>query len=305
MAQNRTSWAPIVGLTTAMVVWGSSFIALKVACTAYHPMVVIFGRMFIGSLCFLAFWKKVKESKYQKGDWKPLLLMVMFEPCLYFLFETWAITQTTASQAGMITAMLPLLVAVTAFFILKEKITARTIGGFLIAITGIFILSAGAEASESAPNPALGNFLEIIAMFMATGYTIMIKKLAARYSPLVLTVAQSAAGAVFYFPLMFIPPSNLPTQLDPGGLAAILYLGTIVTFGGYGLYNYGVSRIPASQASAFVNLIPVFAIILGWLILDETFTPLQYPAAILVFAGVFISQDRGRSAAKAGVEARG
>ncbi len=65
-----------------------------------------------------------------------------------------------------------------------------------------------------------------------------------------------------------------------------------VTLGAYGLYNFGVSRIPASQASAFVNLIPVFTVILGWIILNERFAPVQYLASALVFSGIFLSQDR-------------
>ncbi|MBT8329347.1 MAG: DMT family transporter, partial [Desulfofustis sp.] len=76
---------------------------------------------------------------------------------------------------------------------------------------------------------------------------------------------------------------------------AVIYLGSFVTLGAYLLYNYGVSKIPASQASAFVNLIPVFAVILGFLILGERFTPIQFVASALVLLGVFISQRRVKS----------
>ena len=72
---------------------------------------------------------------------------------------------------------------------------------------------------------------------------------------------------------------------------AVVYLGAVVTLGAYGCYNYGVSKLPASQATAFVNLIPVFTIILGWLILGEKFNFMQYLAAAVVFAGVILSQD--------------
>jgi drug/metabolite transporter (DMT)-like permease len=64
--------------------------------------------------------------------------------------------------------------------------------------------------------------------------------------------------------------------------------------GAYGLYNYAVSKVPASQASAFVNLIPVFTVILGRIILDEHFTAVQYVASAIVIAGVFMSQDMSR-----------
>jgi drug/metabolite transporter (DMT)-like permease len=56
-----------------------------------------------------------------------------------------------------------------------------------------------------------------------------------------------------------------------------------------------VSKIPASQASAFINLIPVCAVILGFIILGERFTPIQFVASALVLLGVFISQRRVQS----------
>ncbi|MEW5723582.1 MAG: DMT family transporter [Thermodesulfobacteriota bacterium] len=294
MEDERTHWLPIMGLVLAMLIWGSSFIALKLAFRSFDPMVVIFGRMFLGSLCLIFFYRRFRGILYRKGDLGLILLMAFCEPCLYFLFEAFAVVNTTASQAGMITAILPLLVAVSARVFLKEHISRRTLTGFLVAIAGTVWLSAGAEASTHAPRPALGNFLEFTAMVCATGYVTLLKKLSERYTPLFLTAAQAFVGTLFYLPILFLPTTTLPARFDPGGLLAIAWLGTFVTCGAYGLYNYGLSRIPASQASAFVNLIPVFAVVLGWLILDETFTLPQYLASILVFLGVFLSHDRRR-----------
>ena len=86
----------------------------------------------------------------------------------------------------------------------------------------------------------------------------------------------------------------MPTELYPVPALAVVYLGSFVTLGAYLCYNYGVSKIPASQASAFVNLIPVFTVILGFAILGERFSVWQYAASVLVLAGVFLSQRRAR-----------
>ncbi len=293
MNEKRANWLPIIALLTAMVVWGSSFVALKVAFRTYDPMVVIFGRMFVGGLCFLFLRHKFGAVRYQAGDWKPLLLLAACEPCMYFIFESWALVNTTASQAGMITSILPLLVAMAAWFFLGERTSRRTVAGFLTAIAGTIWLSMAGEATADAPNPALGNFLEFVAMLCATGYTILVKRLSHRYSALFITAVQAWVGTVFFFPLMFLPPTDLPTAFEMTPVLAILYLGVVVTLGGYACYNYGVTKIPASQASAFVNLIPVFSIAMGWAVLGETLTVGQYMACLLVFAGVFWSQDPG------------
>jgi drug/metabolite transporter (DMT)-like permease len=296
--QQRTNWLPITGLILAMVLWASSFIALKLAFTGYHPMVVIFGRMIIASLCFLFLIPYLKGNSYQRGDLKYILFMVICEPCLYFLFEARALENTTASQAGMITAMLPLIVAISAGVLLKEVVTKKTYAGFLLAISGACLLSLGGTTSETAPHPALGNFYEFLAMVCAAGYTISLKKLTERYNPFFLTAVQAVAGSVFYLPMMFFSSSAFPGSFALVPFLSIIYLGVFVTVGAYGLYNFGVSRIPASQASAFVNLIPVFTVFLGWAILGEKFTWVQYLASALVFVGVFISQDRSAQVEK-------
>jgi len=287
-------WLPAVSLTTAMVLWASSFIALKIAFQGFSPLIVIWGRMLVGSFCFLFFYKTLCKFRYQKGDLKYLLFMAICEPCIYFIFEAKALQLTTASQAGLITSMLPLMVAFGAFFILKETIRRQTIIGFSIAIIGACWLSVSGESSQNAPNPILGNFLEFLAMVAATGYMLSIKHLSNRYSPVFLTAFQSWVGAIFFSFFLLSPEVNIPDEFPLIPLAAMLYLGSFVTLGAYLLYNYGTSKIPVNQASAYVNLIPVFTVFLGFLILGETFTGTQYIASGLILLGVFISQRRAQ-----------
>ncbi|MCP4287058.1 MAG: DMT family transporter [Gammaproteobacteria bacterium] len=285
---------PVIGLILAMLFWGSSFIALKIAFREYQPMHVIFWRLAIASLCFAIFLPRFLRVTLRPGDLKYLGLMGLFEPCLYFIFEAKALENTTASQAGMITAILPLMVAVIAGLWLKERITRENLVGFLMAIAGACWLSLSGESSEVAPNPQLGNFLELIAMLCATGYIITLKHLTAHYSPLFLTALQSLIGTLFFLPVLILFPVQPVTTLTSHPSLAVLYLGFVVTTLAYGLYNYGVSRIPVSQASAYINLIPVFSVLLGFWILGERFTTAQFFASALVFSGVLVSQWGGR-----------
>lgn len=299
----ESNWLPYAGLIAAMILWASSFIALKLAFRSYHPMVVIFGRMAVASLGFLIFAQRLRGQRFRKGDWKPILFMTLCEPCLYFIFEAAALQNTTASQAGMIAAMLPLMVAIAARLVLKERLSRKTYFGFIVAICGAVWLSAAGKPQASAPNPVLGNFLEFIAMICATGYIITLKRLTSRYSPWLLTAFQAFVGSLFYFPLLWLPSTALPTRWEPVGILAIVYLGIFVSFGAYGLYNLGVSRISVSRASAFVNLIPVFSVLFGWMILGERFSTPQYLAAGLIFAGIYFSQDaQGAARPRPGIE---
>ncbi len=283
---------PYICLLMAMVLWASTFVALKLAFRAYDPMVVIFGRMFVASLCVVFFPKALKTVPVRRKDLKYIALMALCEPCFYFIFEAQALVYTSASQAGMITTMMPLMTAVGAWFFLKEKLTKRICLGFAVAATGALWLSFASQPSPHGPNPLLGNFLEFLAMICTTGYALCLKRLTSRYKPIFLAFIQAFSGAIFYFPLLFLPGTVMPTHIDPVSFSAVIYLGAIVTIGAYGCYNFGVSRIPASQATAFVNLIPVISLGMSAVILGERFTTVQYMASFVVLAGVILTQNR-------------
>ena len=290
----------IICLVVAMALWGSSFIALKFAFAELPPLWVIFGRMLLGSVVFLLAWRWRGRVEYRRGDWKYLLGLAACEPCLYFIFEALALQNTSASQAGMITALLPLLVAVGAYAYLGERISRTTLVGFLLAVVGAIWLSLAGEPDVHAPNPLLGNFYEFLAILCAVGYTLLLKHLSERYSAFFLTAMVAFVGSLFFLPLALVS-APFPSEVSALGLGAVLYLGVVVTVGAYGLYNLGVSRLPASQASGFINLIPVFTLVFAMLLLGERLTIMQMFAAALVFSGVILSQWRNAPPVPAGI----
>lgn len=286
---------PQICLICAMLLWSSSFVALKLAFQGYLPMQVIFGRMLVASLCFLIFIPSFRRIQWRRQDIKYLLIMAICEPCLYFIFEAKALENTSASQAGMITAMLPLLVAILAWTFLKEQVSRQTLFGFSLAIAGACWLSLSSETSEMAPNPQLGNFCEFLAMVCAAGYTVSLKHLTSNYPPLFLTAFQAFLGSLFFFPFLLFPEIGVPNHWTAVPALSIIYLGTFITLGAYGLYNFGVSKIPANQAAAYVNLIPVFSVLLGMMILGDRLTTGQWLASGLVFIGVYVSRGGGKN----------
>lgn len=280
-----------LALLLAMLLWGSSFIALKLAVTDLSPMIVVFMRMAIGAVAFLTVWPWLRHGfVYQAGDWKYLLGMALFEPCLYFIFEAQALRYTSAGQAGMITAMLPLMVAIAAFFILKERSGWRQWLGFGIAVIGVIWMTLTGEDSEQAPNALLGNLLEFLAMVSAVGYTLLVKHLTRRYSAFLLTALQSFVGTLFFFPLALASP--WPEQISLSTFGLLIYLGLIITLGAYGLYNYSLTHLKATVAAGYTNLLPVFTLLFSMLLLGERLVLSQWLAIGLVFVGVFLSQDR-------------
>lgn len=277
-------------ITFAMLIWGSSFIALKSAMVDLGGFTVIFIRMFVASLCFLYFIKGFLKYDFTRSDIKYILLLALFEPCLYFIFEAKALLYTSASQAGMITSLMPLITAMAAGYFLKEIISKQLIFGSLIAMIGAVWLSVQATTTASAPNPMLGNFLELCAMACGAGYTIVTRYLVGKYSALFITAIQAFIGAIFFFPFFLYELAFDEMVFSFEALSWTVYLGVVVTLGGYGLYNFSLTKIEASKAAMFINLIPVFTLILAFLILGEKLSAQELIASATILGGVVISQ---------------
>ncbi len=282
----------LVSIVFAMFIWGSSFIALKSAMADLGEFTVIFFRMLIASCCFVYFIKGFLKYDFTKRDIKFILLLAVFEPCLYFIFEAKALLYTSASQAGMITSLMPLITAMAAGYFLKEIISKKLIFGSLIAMIGAVWLSVQATTTVSAPDPMLGNFLELCAMFCGAGYTIVARYLVDKFSALFITAIQAFIGAIFFFPFFIYEYLTVPMNFTTEAFSWLLYLGVVVTLGGYGLYNFALTKIDASKAAMFVNLIPVFTLILAFLILGEKLTTQGLIASATILVGVIISQSR-------------
>lgn len=283
---------PYIAIFGATLFWGSSFAAMKVTITDLGPWSVMWARMATAMLVILPFAKRLWPREYRAGDWKLLLPFVGFQPCLYFLLESNALRFTTSSQAGLISASVPLMVAVGAHYFLHEKIARATVAGLFISLGGVVWLTVAGTPSESASNPLLGNTLELGAMISAVGYVLLVKKLTERYGPWTLTAMQIVAGFIFFSPgARFFLAGGLST-LTTLQLVTLSYLGAFVSLGAFGLYNVGIKYIPANRASALVNLIPVIAVGFGWVLLGERLNGSQMAAAVCVLGGVWISQRK-------------
>ena len=188
---------------------------------------------------------------------------------------------------------MPLLVAVGAWLMLAEPVGRNTFLGLAFSVAGVVVLSLSGSGDAAAADPLLGNCLELGAMTSAAANMILVKRLSARYSPWLLTALQVLAGTLVFSPglVLLVRAPEVPWTATL--VLAIVFLGALVTLGAFGLYNWAMSRIPASRASAFINLVPVTAVAIGWMLLGESLNTVQCIAAAGVIVGVGISQKNG------------
>ena len=290
----RGALLPLLCLGGAVLFWGVSFMATKTALTGgFSPMSVVWLRMVIASLSLAPFWWRMPRPQYRRGDLGWLALVCLLQPGVYYLAENTAIGLTTSSQAGVISAIVPLFVAAGAWLFLHEHIGARTMAGIALSIAGVVGLSLGASAGAHAPNPALGNALEVIAMASAAAATIALKHLLERYNPWFLTGIQGLVGAALFLPGALASHPRTWAHVPAIAWVSVFFLGAFVSLAAFGLYNMAMTMMPASRASLAINAVPLVALVAGWLVLGESLAALQVGGCIAIAAGVALGQTGG------------
>ncbi len=290
---NKNETFAYISLVIATVLYGTTLTAMKVCLNYYSEVELITLRMLVSTFLFLPFFLTVyKDLRIDKVDYKFILLMTICEPCLYFLFETHALKYTSSGQAGVVSAMEPILIIIFAKIILKEHLPKIAYFGVLLGIIGSIILSVGSDVNELAPNPVFGNSLELCAEILTVTSIITTKYLMDKYPPFLLAGTQVILGGVFFTALNIIQGGSFMPVLNQS-LPIVIYLG-VLTVVSYALYNYGICTLSASKASPFLYLLPISSICFGCFFLGETFNMFQIFACLLIFFGIYVSQIKDK-----------
>jgi drug/metabolite transporter (DMT)-like permease len=272
----------------AALLWGGSFVGTKIALYQIKPMTLIFLRYVMGSVIVLIASKFTFRQKIDKKDLKWLILLCIFEPGLYFLFETYGIKETDPTIAALIIALIPVFVLLIAAAFRIESITIAKIMGILLSISGVMIISLFENGSEnSIQSTTRGIILVLMATITASSFTVLLSRLARKYSSFTLASFQIIFTVIFYFPLAIY--ENYPSfqfEWNSSSIFATLYLGIFPTFFAYLFYAKGLSKIESSVASLFTNLIPIFTAIISAFLLGTSPTLYTLIGGVLIIGGV-------------------
>lgn len=278
-------------LVAMMLFWGLSFVATKVALETFPTFTLVFCRFALASSFFLMILVRKGIPALSAKDHGRILLVALFEPGLYFVFETIGLQYTSAAKASLIIATVPLFVMIFAFFFLRERTNLASFLGIGVSLFGIFLLiRADPHFAWSLGTSFLGDLLIFGAVLSAALYTVTARTAGRKTSALSVTGLQMCYGALFYFPaFLWELPSLKWSAFSARSVAALLYLALFASIGAFFCYNYALSRIPATKASVFVNGIPVITTLAAWALLGEMLTPLQMAGGALVLFGVYLS----------------
>jgi drug/metabolite transporter (DMT)-like permease len=295
MQRTRATYLKLV-MTTFF--WGGTFVAGKWAVGEAPPFFVATLRFAIASVVL---WALVAWRGRRSGErfhlpeggaqWAGLFSLGLTGVFLYnFVFLT-GLSRTSATNGSLIVAFNPLLTAVLSAWWLKERVRPVQAGGLLLALLGVgVVITRGSIEVIRNLSFNHGDILMLGAPLAWALYTIAGKKVLRTFPPLVATAYASLFGT-----LLLLPAAALEGSLFSGvyhltayGWISVLQLALLGTVVGFVWWYDGVAKLGAARASVFVNLVPMFGVLLSALILSEKLNLSQLAGGIVVGIGVAI-----------------
>lgn len=288
----------------AMLFWAGAGIAVKEALVVFSPLTLIVLRFSLAILLMLLVGLLFRGhevlglQRVEKRDIPLFVLGGLFQPFLYFIFETYtyqSFASPTIAEAMLSTQ--PIMAPILAFIILREKVTRNNVVGILISTMGMLLLLLVGANNFALGNP-WGVLLAIVTVSMSVGYTIILRRIPTRYSSLsIVFYVQLVALVLFYavwgvFDRQSLQDTIAPLSADLSSVIAVGYLAVFASVTAFILFCYTVRQIGVTRANVFNNVRPVFTALLMWVIFDEQLPIWKWVGIIVIVIGLFISQKQ-------------
>ncbi len=275
----------------AMLFWGLSFIWTSILLHYYEPVTIIFIRLIISSLFLFAVVVATRSFKpLEKKDIPLLILSAVFNPFLYFLLENYGLKNTSPAIAAVIIATIPLFSPITGYLAFRERLRWFNLAGILVSFGGILVMLVTRSLTLTASLP--GILFLAGAVIAAQIYSVTLKRLAVKYTPLTIISWQNLTGIFLFLPffLGFEMKTAIRVPLNVDIVSSFLFLAVLASSLSYVFYVKSVQVLGIAKANIFSNMIPVFTAGFSFFILNESFTPQKIAGIGIVIAGVVLSE---------------
>ncbi|WP_459502597.1 DMT family transporter [Bacillus sp. C1] len=282
----------IAALITILI-WGTTFISTKILLDDFSPIEILFFRFVIGFIALVIIYPhrlKVTNKRHE-------LTFVCAGLCgvtLYYLLENIALTFTMASNVGVISSVVPFFTVILTYLFLKEEpLRLNFFVGFVVAITGIYLISFNGTSNFHL-NP-LGDLLAVTATLVWATYSVLTRKISSYgYNTIQTTRRVFFYGILLMTPALFLFDFQLKLErfANPVSLFNILFLGLGASALCFLTWSYAVKVLGTVKTSVYIYVVPVITVLTSMVVLHEPITYLAALGTILTLAGLFISESK-------------
>jgi drug/metabolite transporter (DMT)-like permease len=282
-----------VKLLLTAVFWGGTFIAGKAIAESVDPFSAAFLRFAVASafLFPLAWRKEGRLPLIKREHILPLILAGMTGVFAYNIFFLNGMKYITAGRASLIVAMNPVLISLLAVLCFKDRLNWVRGTGILLSVLGaVIVISKGNLNTLVSDGVGRGELLILGGVASWAAFSLIGKILVKGLSPLVSVSFSSLIGAAALFlPACFRGMLEEMSSYSVVDWTSILFLGIFGTVLGFVWYYEGIRKIGPTNAGQFINFVPISAVLLAFLILNEPVTWSLLTGGIFVISGVYLT----------------
>ncbi|MBX8945507.1 DMT family transporter [Lysinibacillus sp. K60] len=274
-------------LVTSLL-WGGNFVVAKTLVAHASPMTLTLVRWLIAVIVLLPFvWWKEKKLVPAKAALVPLFLMGITGVALFNIFQFLALERTTSTNAGLISTMNTMSIALFSFAFLKEKINGLQLLAMVLSFIGVFlVLSKGDWQLLWHFQLNTGDLWMMAAVCVWGLYSVCSKWAMQTTSPLMATLYAGLFGVLILVP--FTINDFTFSEIDSTFILSLFYTGVISTVVCMVFWNIGVQQLGATTSGIFLNFNPIFTALLAFLFVGEQLSWLQGIGGIIVILGCYL-----------------
>jgi drug/metabolite transporter (DMT)-like permease len=281
-----------IKLLLTAIFWGGTFVAGRSLVQNVGPFSAAFFRFAVASV-FLVFltWKiEGKLVVLKRSQIFPILLLGVTGVFGYNLFFFKGLKLIAAGRAAIIVANNPIFIALCSAVFFKERLNAIKITGIMISVIGAMVaISRGNPGEILQGNLGWGEFYIFLCVASWVVFSLLGKVVMSGLSPLTSVTYSSITGTLLLFIPAFREGLTTCTHYSIWDWWDIFYLGFFGTVLGFVWFYEGIKQIGPTRAGLFINFVPISAILLAFIILDEPLTISLLVGTILVTTGAYLT----------------
>jgi len=293
MSQTRRAYLSLVAVS---LIFGLNYTVTKEMLAAIQPLQLIFFRLLGGVVMFWLFQRLFVRERVERRDLLMLAVCGLFGFALNQTLFYVGMKHTTPVDASVIHVLNPVMVLIFAHFIIREKITVTKTLGILLGASGALILILYGRTLNLGGDTMLGNVMVFLNMVFYALYLVLIKPMVGKYHTTTILKWVSFFGFLFVLPFSVGPAWQTDfSAFTPMAWAGLAYIIIPNTFLAYLLINYALKQVTPGVVSYFNYLQPLIAAISSLTIGADILVAPKIVAAVLIFAGVWVVNRKGRS----------
>ncbi len=274
------------------IFFSGAFIAGKFSIMEFPVFSLTFFRFLIaGAILFSILYFRGEDLRISKSDMPHVVILSLLGVVGYHVFFFTALKYTSSVNTSLIAASNPIMTTILASIFLKEKVSPKAASGILLSFIGVsVIVTNGSYEVLRNMNFNIGDLYMLIAVLSFSCYFIILKNVLNRIPPMKLTAYIFLFCVLMLFPAVIIEnPASYLGNTTARGWGSLLYMSVFASVIAYLLQQISVKRIGPSKTSLYINLIPLFSMIMAYFILGEGITLQKILAGGMIISGVIIT----------------